>query len=194
MKTLIYEPMGGERIEHACHEATRLAKRHRRLCRFSFNDVHLIAAPKKSPFTLEWEWAWTQERERSAWRNSKAGQEEERRNLAEISAKQGQADFLITDLPNACKAGMDKLMLWLSAFAEITDRIGVSFDHAWVIALLESDGFKENAHVGRKPQDFNTRKIIGEYIIGQAINCMRMGMPPHPMTITFVERYFKLPA
>lgn len=194
MKPLIYEPLGGERIEHACHEATRLAKEHRRLCRFSFNDVTLMAAPKKSAYTLEWEWTWTLERERSAYRNSKKGQEAERQRVAEVSAMQIQSDFLIKDLPNACQGGLDKVMLWLSAFAEVADRIGVTFDTDWIIALLESAGFRENAHVGRHPSAFNNRKMMGHYIVGQAINCMRQGMPPHPMTLTFVEKYFKLPA
>lgn len=193
MKQIIYIPSGGERIEHACHEATRLARQHNALCRFDFNDVRLIAAPKKSPGTLLWEWEWTNKRERSAYRNSAKGREDARRRAAEIVSRQAKVTFLINDLPNACSAGLDKVMFWLSAFTEVADDIGVTWDHAYVKALLEGAGYKENAHVGRKPHEFTARQIMGEYIVGQAINCMGIGMPPHPVTLGFVEKYFELP-
>ncbi len=53
---------------------------------------------------------------------------------------------------------------------------------------LEAIGYKNNAHVGRTEW---TRQTIGEYIVGQAINCLRHGLPPHQVTRKFAEDFAK---
>lgn len=89
---------------------------------------------------------------------------------------------------------MDDIMSWLCGFTDAANYAGVRFDIPEVLRQFRDAGFEANTHVGQPPEAFNNRTMMGTYIIGQSMNCLEHGMAPHPMTITFVDRYFCLPS
>lgn len=203
MKTITYEPMGGENIAHTVRHTARLSKTSGCRVRFRFNDVTLYATPKKSPVTIRWEWELINGQRAEQYRLSKKGQQERARRAAEIVSKQYAVTAAVRGLPGLVENNnLDHLMGWLHSFVEHADDIGVDMNaaanlkgggHEWIAILFESKGYKENPHVGQPPEWFNTRERMGQYIIGQAINCLRRGMPPHPITQSFVAKYYALP-
>ena len=74
-----------------------------------------------------------------------------------------------------------------------TIEMSETFSKDRLAAQLEAAGYAENEHVGEKPEWFNTRPRMAHYIVGQALNCLRIGMGPHPITGSFVDKYFALP-
>lgn len=204
MKTLNYSATIGSHIQQAAREATRLAKSHRALVRMDFNDVLLRAAPKKSASTLLWEFTLGMSRAASNYRQSEKGQQEARRRALEVLQRQDAVTAAIRSLPGLLEINnLDHLMGWLHSFVEHADDVGVDFNAAagltsggleWIAVLFEAKGYRQGEGVGQSPDWFTTRERLGRYVIGQALECIRSGMPPHPITQKFVADYFKLPA
>jgi hypothetical protein len=87
---------------------------------------------------------------------------------------------------------LDYIMSWLKQFTENSDYIGVTYDKKYIADFLELNGFKENEHVGKSKEFFNTKENMAHYIIGQVINCLRKGITPHHVTLKFIDDYFLL--
>ena len=194
MKIITYEPSPGTRIETACDEAVNMAKQIGSTVRFKFNDVELTATPTTKPHSIVSEWQQESKRLSEKYRNSPQGRAAAKARTAEISRLKTQSEALLMSLSSILLSGStDELMGWLKSFAPISDDVCVKFDTAAVAAKFEAAGFKENEGVGKKPEWFNTRNRMARYIIGQAINCLKRGMPPHPITVSFIEKYESLP-
>jgi len=194
MKTMTYEPSAGTRIEHACNEAVKMAKRSGATVRFKFNDVELTATPELAPDAVVAEWQRESNRLAEAYRNSPAGRAEASRRHAQIGTLKIQAANLLDKLDSLLASNSkDEIVGWLKSFAPISDDVSVKFDTAALAAKFEAAGFKENEGVGQAPEWFNTRDRMAGYIVGQAINCLKRGMPPHPVTVSFVEKYQAMP-
>jgi hypothetical protein len=191
MKTLRYHVSGGTHISGACAKACSMARREKAMVRFDFNDTQLFATPKKSPVTIEWEFEQATDRARSKWLNSEACKRQMAERALQLVHMNAEMAALLIGLPKAL-ASMDSTMHWLNDYARLADDVGVSHDGERVSKALIEAGYQPGAHVGRSPNFFSTRKVMGEYIIGQALNCMAMGMPPHPITQSFCEKYFAL--
>lgn len=191
MKTVTYDPHAGSHIANACQEAVAMAIRGKQKVKFSFNGVELIATPDSDPAKLEVEFIEKLEADSKTHRESPKGIAEAEGRTAEILRKQRSVNTSLAVLKDIV-GDHDKLMLWLKSFTEDADDIGVQFTKARLADELEAAGYAENEHVGQKPEWFCTRKRMTHYIVGQAINCLRIGMPPHPVTASFVEKYFKI--
>ncbi len=190
MKTLTYNPGGGCHILAACTEAVKLATTKDALVDFKFNDIDLRAAPNSEPSTLAEQYSAECEKRREAYQKSAAG----------IAAARAQEDRLIR--AQACVCGLvatladvlrekplPVVMAWLDDFTTHADHIGVEYDRTEVATIFEQAGYKSDEGVGNPPEWFNTQERMGRYIIGQAINCLRMGMGPHPITHSFIEKF-----
>lgn len=194
MKTMTYEPSAGTRIEHACTEAVTMAKRSGATVRFKFNDVELAATPDREPDDLVADWRHESDRLSEEYRNSPEGRAEAARRESEITTLKAQADELLGKLDSLlAENSQDEIMGWMKSFAPISDDVSVKFDTAELAAKFEAAGFKENEGVGQEPEWFNTRPRMAGYIVGQVINCLKRGMPPHPVTVSFVEKYQAMP-
>jgi hypothetical protein len=190
MKTMNYEPMCGDNIAHTVRHTARLSKTSGCRVRFSFNGVTLQATPKKSPVTLLWEWERINGQHAEKYRLSKKGQDAHAIRTAETARLKTQSETLLMALSSILLSGStDELMGWLKSFALVADDVSVKLDTATLAAKFEAAGFKENEGVGQKPEWFNTRPRMASYIVGQVINCLKRGMPPHPVTVSFVEKY-----
>ncbi len=80
-------------------------------------------------------------------------------------------------------------MSLLRELTEKADDCGVKFSTSALADSLEAAGYKENENVTDDPDWLNTKDRLGRYIIGQIINCLRSGMPPHPVALKFISEY-----
>lgn len=198
----LYKPMCGTHVESACNESLMLAERLNKPVRFEFNGVKLRVNKRlsKSHILRQWEEMIASRGRRYC--ASKAGREAANKRAAEIIQKQDAINAAVRTLPGLVEGNnLDHLIGWLKSFAYHADDVAVNFNVAaglqgggleWICLLFESKGYRNNDGVGQSPDWFNTRERLGRYIIGQAINCMRRGMPPHPITDKFCDQYFEL--
>ena len=202
MKYLNYNPCTGTHIECACNEALTLAQSRNRPVRFAFNGVTLKVNKHLSRRHILRQWDEMMAARKRRHRESKAGREAARKRAAEIAQKQDTITAAIRSLPGLVEGNnLDHLIGWLKSFAYHADDVAIDFNAAaglrgggleWICLLFESKGYRENDGVGQSPSWFNTRGRLGRYIIGQAIGCMRHGMPPYPCTEQFCNQYFAI--
>lgn len=173
-----YEPSAGEHIEHACKQAAALAINTGEDVIFRFNDIEVTATPEGGWKELLKEWNQEFKTKQEEYRKSPEGIESARKRKLDIQNHQLLVDCAITALPSVLGSKeLDAVIEWLTSFCGPADDIGVKWDRSLVIGLFEAHGFKENEHVGKVPEWFNTRERMGRYIVGQAINCMKPVTP-----------------
>ena len=190
MNTIKFDPSPGTTIYNACEVAADMAKRANQRVQFQFNDVWLLATPDMSATALVEQWSRDLEERRQARENSPEGQAQARRDRDDVAEKQTAVDALIAALPDALATfDIDSAMGWVEAFTGPSDRVGVHFNNAAIVSKFEEAGYRTNAHVGVEPDRF-TRRMTGEYTIGQVMNCLERGMPPHPICLKFCREYW----
>ena len=191
MHTLTYRPECGTELTTAIRHARALAKRQRARVQLPFNGVLLWVTPKKSPATILWEWTLANSRLMSRYHQSAAYQRQQTERAAEIARKQTLVTRLVAALPSvlACPE-RSWLMLWLDVFTYNADDMAVLFNHQALAVQLETAGYVVNQHVGAPKASFTNRRVVEQYILGQVLNCLHEGMPPHPITRKFIDQYF----
>lgn len=189
--TITFDPMAGTRIEDACEEAVRLARKNDCVVEFDFNDVHMQAFTTDSASDVSARWHAETDRRRAEYESSpEYAKKQESRRIA-VLVSQNEIDRIIATIDRI--SGEAEWMSWIKYFAELSDDVGVEIDLAEVSAALRRHGWVDGAHVGKPPGDFkNNKTMLAEYIMGQAINCLNRGMPPHPITRKFVDDYMAM--
>jgi hypothetical protein len=190
MKTLNYEPGFGTHILDACKGAVEMAKREGANVLFSFNEIELVAAPHVAPEEIVAAFRALTQKRYDEHKASPEGQREAQDRAEEIERKQTIHDLMVRRLRLTIQRSQDEILRWVRDFQEVSDDIGVKTDFPAVIALFEAAGYQANENTGLPRDHYNARPIMARYIIGQAIACMKSGMPPHQITHTFVEKYF----
>lgn len=184
---LVYDPPCGSRIDDVARKCIGMAQDCRQPIHFSFNGIELVAKSGDNFHEISHRFKVECERKAEEYRNSPKGREQARKRALEVTRNQSKANELFDSLPSV-EGNLDALLPWLVEFSEVADDVAIVVDFSVVAYRLERH-WKENAHVGRPKEDFADRRVMGEYIVGQAINCLRKGMPPHPITETFVKQY-----
>lgn len=174
-----------------CAEAAALSVKSGGEVHFKFNDVALIASPERSASQLSADYNEICRIRAEEYRNSPEGIAAAARRRYEILSKQQEVDALIRQLPTALKHGLDEAVKWIKDFTNLADDIAVKFDKAGLALSFRTYGYKTNEHVGEPKEWFNTRERIGRSLIGQVMNCLESGMPPHPRALHFCDKYFK---
>lgn len=190
---ITFKPLVGADINDSCKEAVAMAINGNCDVSFSFNGVEIVATPESVPSELSKQFYKTMQDSADAYRNSDAGKAEAAKKKSEVEELQKECDAMVLHLPAILQDGHSALMPWLARFSEVSDRIGVNMDSGKIADELEDAGYKNNMHVGQKPEWFSTKPRMAEYIAGQAVNCLRNGMPPHQITLSFVKQYEALP-
>lgn len=192
---LTYEPLAGHHIAISCKEAVALAINSKRNVAFTFNDIPLLVTPDSVPKVIEECWNFESERRRKEYEASpEAGVARDKRSR-EVVEMQATCDNLLESLPEILRnCPQAEHVTWLKKFAIIADDVDVKFSRPPLIAELEWAGYEASLYVGQKPEWFNTRPRMAGYIFGQALSCLRGGMPPHPITVSFCDKYFALPS
>lgn len=190
-----YEPMIGEDIRQSCEATISLAQANSEPVTFTHNGVTVTANPDSTAEGLYQQWRAEMDRQAEEYRRSPEGIRQAEEAKARLVSDQGIVDSLIDRLPDVLHSrNLDNLMSWCKNFTNPADHTGVTFEHQYVFNLLMGAGYIENAHVGKAPEFFDNRQVMGEWIVGQVIDCLSKGMGPHPITQMFVDKYFELPA
>lgn len=192
-RPLVFNPLCGTHIDSACQEAVALAISKNREVAFKFNDVELSATKWSNPETIAKAYDAITERRRAEYWASPEGIASAKARKEAVEGKQRAVDGLLRELPTVLKTGkLDKAMKWLQSFQPPSDDVDVKFNHTGIVSTFMMFGYAENENVGHPSEWFNTRERMGRYVIGQAINCLKHGMPPHGRTLHFCKEYFKL--
>jgi hypothetical protein len=185
-KPVTYNPLPGTDIADACRVAVHLAGAEGRPVAFRFNGVDMLASPGESPWTVAGRWHDETERRAEAYRSSPEGQ----RAAAEAEGRrrhaQRRTDNLMARLPGVTR-DLGALVRWCVELSRAADHVGVQWGRDAAVAAIEAAGYREDAHVGRHPRGFADRQVMGEYLVGQSLSCMRKGMPPHPIIDKFAR-------
>lgn len=188
MKTL--ELLGGEHIDNACKEACALAIQSGEDVGFSFNGQDVVATPKSSWQEVAKDWSDKMDASSKAYRESSEGLLSAAKREQDIAEKQKRIDLQILSLDQVCYTGsLDDVLNWLEPFTKDADDVGVKVNYNSIVSVFLSAEYENNWGVGKPPEFFNTKENMGNYIIGQAISCMKSGMPPHHICLTFIEKY-----
>lgn len=192
MKT--YTPTAGMHIKAACAEACKIADADNEDVGFSFNGIDLVATPSTGPDVLAEEWERISDERAEAYRNSPEGRAEAARRAEEIAFKKSHVKALVDGLPEVLRGGgMAVLMGWLEEFTCVADDVGIGLDHAELQNMFIAAGYVTGYGVGNPPEWFNTSDRLGRYIVGQVMSCLQSKMPPHPMTVSFISEWRRLP-
>ena len=188
-----YNPFAGTYIKYACAEAIALAKKTNRIVETSFNGVKMRINKRHPLKHVLNQWDERLHASCRRYNESPAAKIAKEKRYLEVVAKQAKIDIAMGNLGDAID-DLDKLMEWLKPVVENADDSGVNFSTDVLLERLESAGYVKGEYVGNPPEWFNTRSRIGRYIIGQVLDCLHKGMPPHPMTSSFIDKYFELPS
>lgn len=187
---LQYHGQPGEHISKSAANSLELSRERGSPVEIIFNDIRLVVDYHSHTADQVVEmYDCARAKSHEEWRASTAGiayaLEEEHRRLEH----QTNHDQLMSQLMHV--AGDEpRLMSWLSAYSDAADHVGVeNKDFLRVCSILEIHGYVNNDCVGFDESEFANPRVMARYIAGQAISCMRSGMPPHPMTAHFVEKY-----
>ena len=185
-----YHSSPGEHISKSAAKCLEWSQQTGDTVRLVFNDVELVVdyhSHSVDDVVSMYDRASAKRHEE--WKASPAGiayaLEEEQRRL-EYQTKHDQLMSQLMDVAG----DEEQLMSWLSAYSDAADYVGVeNKDFLRVCSILEIHGYVCNDCVGFVESAFENPRVMARYIAGQAISCMRGGMPPHPMTAHFVEKY-----
>lgn len=191
MTSLIhYEPSPGEHLDDAIQTALALAAEHDLPVRFTFNDAEATVTKDTRPVEVlaSFDRQWSAQRE--AYKTSPEGRAAAERQTAEVARSQARHDALMGNLPVAVQ---DEALLvqWLADYAGPADDNRVlGHDYELVAAMLVSAGYARADAVGLPREEYENPAVLARWLIGQALDQLRGGMPPHPgMMERFAEDY-----
>lgn len=194
MKTLTLEVGCGTSIVTACRQAVSKAVSSQAYVRFDFNGIEMIATPQSNSDNLESEWSKKLEIRAETYRNSPEGRQAALDAEVRSNEAKYQTDICMSALPFVLRENsLDSLMNWLRKFTEAADHVDAEYSTQEVIERLEGAGYARGYGVGNPEDWFNNRERMGRYIVGQSLDCLHNGMPPHQVLFRFVDEYFEMP-
>lgn len=196
--TLVLDVSAGKSISSAAKIASTYANYLLARVSFSFNGIDIVARPHSHYTTLTRFYNDEFDRRAEEYRNSDEYSERLAKRKVEVAEKQVKVDALILELPNII-LDEAKMMDWAYSLADVADDIEVKLDYAalsqvlqaggWVANAKTSTGMSELEEAALKEELQHNKTSMAQYIMGQVIACLDMGMPPHPITCKFVGDY-----
>lgn len=189
--TINYNPPLGEYISTTINKIVALANQEMKCVVTTFNEIDLVAHPfTTTERALEMYFTEEQQRRQEKYYTSKEYKDKEVKRKKEIEEAQDIIDTCISNLKEVLEAkDTEKVIAWLKIFSAPADRSGTYCNFSFVIGAFIKAGYKANAFVEEGALLETHKEWMGLYIIGQAINCMRKNMPPHPIIYKFIEQY-----
>ena len=191
-----YHPDAGTHIDDATVAACDLARKSGIARVMKFNGVELTVLPDSVPRDLQQRYHDESQRQAEEYRRSPAGIAQAEKMRANTIQCQGVVDRCLKCLPEILATeNLATILWWCRAFAYAADEAGTKFDKMAVIGAFEAAGYRRDEFVGKGDELNNETKDgrykTARYIIGQIISCLCNAMPPHQITITFIDRWFK---
>lgn len=187
--TLYVEAEIGCDIHSVCVEAIQLAVRNKMKVEFQFNGVDIIVTENDTPDDVVAEFLNELDRRANIWKESEAGKQYAKEQAQKLDILQHAVDEMLYVF-DEISTDTGKLIAWVGRVAELNDHIGLKFDKLELAKKMEALGYVENEEVGTRSVDIQQSKLrMARYIIGQAINNLKSGMPIHPMCSKFATDY-----
>lgn len=186
------EAGAGSHIKVACTAAIQVATKEKVEVSFNFNGVEIVAVEGDSPEKLEALFKNELDRQAREWQESEAGKKYAADQRLKLEKLQSSIDELLAEF-DTVSGVQSKLVDWVGRFSELNDHTGLNFDNHALSEKLQAAGYEENAEVGKDSESILADKAkMARYIIGQAINNLRSGMPIHPICSKFAADYAKM--
>lgn len=196
----------GSDIEWGCKLSCRLARAIGVVVPFDFNGLLITARPHSRHDDLYDYWQQESERKRAEYLASDEYKQQLIEDEAERVEYQGQMDALLERLPTVTRGpqyrdeDQDAFLDWMYDFGKIADYNFLSWDKAVVVDRIQTAGWEPGVHTmpdGLTPEEEKNfrltirtdKRVDAEYIIGQCLDCMLGGMPPHPVVCKFIDEY-----
>lgn len=182
----------GQHINNAISTAIALSIKNIDTVLFCFNGIEVTVTPDDVVDDVFARWEAGRAAASDAWRKSPVGIASAKRSAEHLAQCQSDHDRLMEMLPTVVHDEA-ALMQWCQDFSMAADHIGVvgqNFPRA--VVLMHDAGWRRGAHVGKPKSDFENPKILAEWVIGQAMECMNRRLPPHGITEEFVTQYKKM--
>jgi hypothetical protein len=185
------ELLAGWHISRACREIA--AKVSDSPAFGLFNGIRIDAMPGDSAESLERQWTDKLNEAQRVYEASPEYRERQSERRRSVARKQSSIDSLMMVMDFGT---LNDTLVWLEAFTELADDVDVKYDRRAVVDALLAAVYVKGEFVSKDPavrQRLETdSNAMGHYIVGQALACMiDHNMPPHPITVTFVERWRK---
>lgn len=164
----------------------------------NFNGVDVVVTPTTTAEEAEEAWRAGMAANAEKYRNSPEGKKSAQEAKERAENAQLNVNRLLTQLDGYVDPSTSQIVAWVAEFSEHADHIAVKYSKTDLIAKLEGFGYVAGAHVAKTAPEKRAaknwkRQTMGEYIIGQAISCLKSGMPPHPVMQKFAEDYAQMP-
>lgn len=163
--------------------------------RFTFNDATVDVLPGQSADVTQQAIQAQWDAQAVAYRASPEGQKARAEAAVRLVALQAKHDRLMATLP-ATFASDRAAIEWLEEYSDPADDTRVAGrDFACVVRVLEASGYKVADALGLDQTAYQKPRILARYLVGQALDQMRGGMPPHPgMMARFAADYRRITA
>ena len=189
MKVITLKLRANVYLEDAVQNAIKLAREKRCLVRFNFSGVSLFATPKKSPVTIEWEYNHISSQKADARCMSAEYREKYGRGTDDLKAKQLALDDCLVNVLGVLDSGLDDVMVWLSDFIPLSQDGRLVYGRRNLAEAFERHGYKQNEFIDGAKDFYLVKENLGRYIVGQVIDCLKRGFPPHPRLIRHCGTY-----
>lgn len=189
--TITYDPMPGSTITDCIAECIAMANKAGLSVQLrQFNGVDLNVAPGATADACYDEWEIVFNNNAKLYRNSPECQKAAADSQRRADNARREVRRLLGTFDESSRS-LDTLVGWAKDFSVHADNNAVVFDKDALADMLENLGYRNNMHVAKEGEIRPKwmKKIMGEYIIGQVINCLRNGMPPHPIEAKFADEY-----
>jgi hypothetical protein len=186
----VLESAPGGHIVYVCAEAQRIANAVGVRVKFEFNGATVVARPYvTNPDFLYKSWDIEMQRRRQDYLSSDEYRQYKAEQEANNKRDQAIIDGLLLTLPEAVNDRVT-LLKWLRDYTTVADNASLTTQLNNVNMTLKSAGYVAGAYVGQKELIDADKNVHADYIIGQAMSCMDSGLPPHPILISFVNKFF----
>lgn len=155
--------------------------------KFDFNGDIVICVPTDTPEQVEALYLQVLDDRRAAWEASPEGQARAEQDRQDLIADQAELDDLLRQLPGQVDQGLSATLDWLALFIPVADHDGLEWDMAATAELLERIA-SANMHVGGAELTGRCT-ASAEYIVGQAVDHLRRGVPPYRMLGDFIQEW-----
>ena len=184
-----YEPHAGESISHATEVACKMATDGNEPVEIVFNKVKLFVRPGANPDHICEIYSRECDERAEQYRNSDEGRAADARREAEVVAKQAAVDALLV---TRSFSSLRSTVEWFDKLTPLADDVRVRLPTEQLVAELEAVGYESNACCDLPKERYTESKVMGVYIVGQVLSCMKKGMPPHPVTNKFAKEYLAM--
>lgn len=181
-----FQTRAGEQIDRTVTRALEYAKTNNERVKFDFNGVSVVVLATDTVSSIVNKWSADLDAIAIAYNNSPEGKRAAAETLLRKKAGQTKLDRLMKELTHCCK-NIDTLVKWCVELSDVV-RIDTEWNPGLIRQTIEAAGYERNKHVGQPPEAFDGNlQMLKEYIVGQSIDALYMGLPPHQVIHKFAE-------